>query len=106
MNRSKSLYPSEKSSLKNSDQLQERKTFSSGCSTGKKWDLLIERQTHSETEVLPFFDLGTFPDWQLQFEGKIMRLRSKVQHNICCFTDCWSYSSKLETEEGVGISDQ
>lgn len=68
----------------------------------------MERQTHSETEMLPFFDHGTFPDWQLQFKGKIMRLRSKMQHNsCCCFTDCCKLetSSKVETEEGAGISD-
>jgi len=65
------------------------------------------REKHTETEMLPFFDLGTFPDWQLQFEGQTVRLRCKVHHNTwCCFTDCCSYSSKLETEEGAGISDQ
>lgn len=52
----------------------------------------MERHTRSESEMLPFFDLGTFPDWQLQFEGTIMRLTSKVQHDICCcFTDFCSY---------------
>lgn len=66
----------------------------------------MERQTHSETEMLLFFDLGTFPDWQLQFKGKIMRLRAKVGHNTRCFTDCCSCSNKLETEEGDGISHQ
>lgn len=67
----------------------------------------MERQTHSETEMLLFFDPSMFPDWQLQFEGKIMRLRSKVQQDLCyCSTDCCSYISKLQTRKGPGISDR
>lgn len=67
MTRSKSLHPSEKFSLKNADQLQEIKTFSSGCGIDKKKkkDLLVERQTHSEAEMMLFFDLDTFLVWQL-----------------------------------------
>lgn len=71
-----------------------------------------KRFTHGETNTQWGWDAAVLWSWHIsclatEFKGKRMRLRSKMQHNFCCyFTDCCSYSSKLETEKGAGTSDQ
>lgn len=72
----------------------------------KKRDLLMERQTQWGWDAAVLWSKH-FSCLATEFKGKRMRLRSKMQHNFCCyFTDCCSYSSKLETEKGAGTSDQ